>query len=263
MCIPNISLTYHIGEAPHGLFHGMHGWWRLFRPFVMKCADVLDNKQIKEDPNVSDYNVHRFFMLNIVTQAAAEYILELCDNDPAAESWEDSKSFMAKAANNINFDWLCHFLHDAAFWVLDFLMSVRGNQSHRLDVLWREFFAAAHTGTAHKTQYVGMALLRVFWGRAMVPDLDKLYHAIRTMPSGQHDGCGVGWDWPIEQVNFAIKQHVDMHVSETQITNFVADWAFIESIEKAMRSVLYENKAERHWRGRNVRDDVDKLKAFF
>ena len=31
-----------------------------------------------------------------------------------------------------------------------------------IDLLWREFFASAHTDTAHKTQYVGMAILCVF-----------------------------------------------------------------------------------------------------
>ena len=174
----------------------------------MKCAVVLDNPSIKEDPTVSDYNKHRFFLLCIVTRAAGEYIVELVRDDPAAEDWHDPALFMAKIKDNVNFEWLCHFLEDCAFWVLDFLMSVRGNDSKGLDVLWREFYSAAHTGTAHKTQYVGMAILRVFWGLAMTGDLDKLYHNIRTCPSGKHDGCGVGWDWLIEGLNHAIKSPV-------------------------------------------------------
>ena len=100
-------------------------------------------------------------------------------------------------------------MHDAAFLVLEFLDSVRGFDSRKLDVLWREFFASAHTGTAHKTQYVGMAILRAFWGQALEPDLDALYHAMRCIPSGTHDGCGVGWDWACELLNGAIKSHVD------------------------------------------------------
>ena len=153
----------------------------------MKCAVVLDNPSIKEDPTVSDYNPHRFFLLCIVTRAAGEYLIELVDNDPAAEDWHDPALFMAKAQNNVNFDWLCHFLYDCAFWVLDFLQSVRGNKSKDLDALWREFYSAAHTGTAHKTQYVGMAIMRVFWGLALTPELAALYHAIRTCPSGTLD----------------------------------------------------------------------------
>ena len=185
----------------------MHCQWRLFRPFIMKCAKVLGNDQIKEDPGVSDFNVHRFFLLNIVTPAAGEYLLELAQT-PGGEDLDDASMIMAKAEANVNFDWLCHFLHDCAFFVLDFLQSVRGNDSAKLDVLWREFFSAAHTDTANKTQYVGMSIMRVFWGMGMVPELDALYHAIRTIPSGEHDGCGVGWDWMIEALNGAIKAHV-------------------------------------------------------
>ena len=251
------------GEAPHGIFHGMHAHWRLYDRFIMRCAAVLNNPQIKADPGVSDYNVHRFFLLHVVTPAAAEYIHEVCETDVFAEDWDDPVPFMAKAAANIDFDWLCHFLHDNAFWVLDFLQSVRGNDSKKLDLLWREFFSAARTGKAHKTQYVGMAIMRVFWGQAMTPELDALYHAIRTIPSGTHDGCGVGWDWAVEMLNGAIRSHVDKHVSEVQIRAFTRDWALLETVQVQLRDLIYSNRAEQHWRGRDVRADIEKLKAFF
>ena len=77
--------------------------------------------------------------------------------------------------------------------MLDFLQAVRGNESRKLDLLWREFFASAHTGTANKTQYVPMSIMRVFWGMAMTPELDALYHRIRTIPMGDSLGCNVGW----------------------------------------------------------------------
>ena len=48
----------------------------------MKCAEVLDNPQIKEDPGVSDYNLHRFFLLNIVMPAAMEYVVEISGTPP-------------------------------------------------------------------------------------------------------------------------------------------------------------------------------------
>ena len=51
------------GEHPHGLFHAMHCQWRLYRPFIMKCAQVVGNEQVKQDPTVSDLNVSRFFLL--------------------------------------------------------------------------------------------------------------------------------------------------------------------------------------------------------
>ena len=71
-----------------------------------------------------------------------------------------------------------------------------------------------------------MAILCVFWGQALVPDLDALYHALHTVSSGGRTGDGVGWDWAIELLNHAIKSHVGYHVSEEQITNFVRDWPF-------------------------------------
>lgn len=240
----------------------MHCQWRLYRPFIMKCAAELDNDQIKDDPGVSDYNVHRFFLLNILTPAAMEYIVEI-SGSPGADDLDDPVPIMAKAKANVNFDWLVHFLHDCAFFTLDFLQSVRGNDSAKIDILWREFFSSAHTDTANKTQYTGMAIMRVFWGMGLVPDLDALYHAIRTIPSGEHLGCGVGWDWAIEMLNGAIKKHVGAHVSEAQIRKFVESWACLETVQKHMREVLAESKAEKHWRGRNVRADIDLLKTFF
>ena len=88
------------GEHPHGLFHGLHCMWRLYQRFIMKCADVIGNEQVKADPGVSEFNVARFFMLNILTPACAEYIHDLC-TDPAAEDWEDPGPFMTKVAANI------------------------------------------------------------------------------------------------------------------------------------------------------------------
>jgi hypothetical protein len=108
-----------------------------------------------------------------------------------------------------------------------------------------------------------MAILRVFWGQALVPDLDALYHALHTVSSGGRSGDGVGWDWAIEMLNGAIKSHVGYHVSEEQITNFVRDWPLLESVLEHMRTILYVNRAERDWRGRNVDADVATLKAFF
>ena len=37
----------------HGFFHLMHCHWRLYRPFIMQCAEVLGNAQVKSDPSVS------------------------------------------------------------------------------------------------------------------------------------------------------------------------------------------------------------------
>ena len=59
------------GESPHGLFHLMHGDWRIWEPLLMRMAEVCSNKQVKCDPTVEDFNTHRHF-LRVVTTAFAE-----------------------------------------------------------------------------------------------------------------------------------------------------------------------------------------------
>lgn len=129
----------------------MHAQWRLHRQFLMWAAQLkgIKNQQIVEDPGVSEFNSHRFFFLNVVTRACAEYMNKLAKT-PGAPSFDDPAPILARAEANVDFAWVCHFLYDAGFAVLDFLQAVRGNDSKLLDLLWREFFASAHTGTAHK-----------------------------------------------------------------------------------------------------------------
>ena len=131
------------GEHPHGIFHGMHAGWRLYWPFLCRIAepDVLDIRSIKQDPNVSDFSFHRFFLFTVV-RACSEFITDLGEDDAAATAFDCVSEYMAKSESNIDFAWVVHFLYDYGFWVLDFLQSVRSNQSERLDVLWREFFVS-------------------------------------------------------------------------------------------------------------------------
>jgi len=132
------------GEHPHGLFHVMHGEWRLYKPFIMWCAAALGNRQVVDDPNVSVFNVHRYFFLNVLTRACAEYINEIA-RTPGADDLDDPVSFIRKAESNLDFAWICHFAHDAGFLVLDFLQAVRGavgnrDSSRRLDLVSGESF---------------------------------------------------------------------------------------------------------------------------
>ena len=217
----------------------MHAQWRLHRQFIMWCAHrpEIDNKQVVEDPNVSQFNTHRFFFLNVVTRVCAEY-LNFLAGTPGAPSFDDPAPILARTESNIDFAWVCHFAYDAGFAVLDFLQAVRGNESKKLDLLWREFFASAHTGTANKTQYVPMSIMRVFWGLALSPELDALYHRIRTIPSGESNGCGVGWDMAVEMLNAAIKSHIEHQVSHDQIRKFLANWALLESVQERLRNYI-------------------------
>jgi len=248
------------GEHPHGLFHVMHCEWRLHRQFIMWCAKEVNNKQVIEDPNVSVFNVHRFFFLHVVTRASAEYV-NFIAGTAGAETLDDPDGFVGKSEANIDFAWVSHFLYDAGFFVLDFLQSVRANKSATLDLLWREFFASAHTGTANKTQYVPMSIMRVFWGMALTPELSELYHKIRTLPGGLG---AVGWDMAIEMLNAAIKAHVSHHVSEAQINQFIRSWALLECVQKRMREFIYPGRSHRERGGfADATADVDRLVARF
>ena len=238
----------------------MHCQWRLHRQFLMWCAEVVDNEQVVEDPNVSVFNSHRFFFLNVVTRACAEYINFLAVQ-PGAPSFDDPGPILAHSEANVDLAWVCHFLHDAGFFVLDFLQGVRGNMSEHLDLLWREFFASAHSGTANKTQYVPMAIMRVFWGLALTPELADLYRKIRTIPSGDSPGSHVGWDMAVEMLNAAIKAHVLHQVSHVQITRFLANWALLESVQDRLRDYIYGGRAGivRSSHAADATEDVNKL----
>ena len=41
-------------------------------------------------------------------------------------------------------------------------------------------------------------------------------------------------------------------MSEEQILKFIENWPMLEEVQRHMRDVLYSNRAERHWRGRDV-----------
>lgn len=252
------------GEHPHGQHHAMHCMLRLYKAFVVRLTTQIGcEKQIGTEPDVSDFNVHRFFFLNVATRACAEYLDEL-GNTEGADDLDDPIPVLAKASNNVDFEWLVHFLYDAGFFLLDFMQQVRGNGSRRMDVLWREFFASAHTDTAHKTQYVGMAIMRVFWGTCLSAELDALYHEIRTAPTNsKHPGSNVGWDMLIEWLNKAIKAHVTTHITKDQISQFLRNWPFMETVHSAVRDFVYRLRAARDYRWRDVDGDVEKLKDFF
>ena len=242
----------------------MHSQWRLHRQFIMWAAQKVDNKQVVEDPTVKQFNSHRYFFLHVLTRACAEYLNFLADS-PGAPDFDDPGPILAQAEVNIDFAWICHFAYDAGFFTLDFLQGVRGNESERLDLLWREFFASAHTSTANKTQYVPMSIMRVFWGMALTPELDALYCAIRTIPSGNSPGSGVGWDMAIEMLNGAIKSHVLHQVSHTQISQFLESWALVESVQDRMHDYVHGGRpgVARASHAADATEDVDALVQLF
>ena len=64
----------------------------------------------------------------------------------------------------------------------------------------------------------------------------------------------------IEMLNAAIKAHVSHFVSEAQVTNFVQNWALLESVQARLRDFIgYTSSTGR----RDASDDVATLVAVF
>jgi len=197
-------------------------------------------------------------------------VRRVCVGDVEQPWWgcfyEDYKSFVAQAERNIDFAWVVHFLYDYGFLLLQFQQSVRGNDSHCLDLLWREFYGFAHNNVANKTQYCPMAIMRVYWGQCMVQPLHDLYHAIRTIPTGIVRGSNVGWDMPIERLNAAIRQHVRTGITQALITAFVQSYTFLEHVGRTLRTYLgggaHRLFAREDHGHRDIEQDVRVLKAW-
>ena len=116
---------------------------KLIRPI----ADLLNNKQIVDDPSVKQFNVSLNFLWRI-TRAISEYFVML-SKSAFGPDLDMLHEFERAAELNSDFAWLFHFLYDFAYLVLDFKQSVRSGDGDALDILWREFFASGHCSSAN------------------------------------------------------------------------------------------------------------------
>lgn len=226
------------GEAPHGVFHVMHGCWRLYVRFIRAAADATLGQDlgraVVNEPTVKVFNT-QIFALWWMTRACSEY-LNMISNTPGGIDIDLVPEFGRACERNLDLAWVFHFLYDFAYLVLDFKQGVRANKSTHLDLLWREFYSIGRTGTANKTHYVPMAVMRVFWSAALVPDLAQLYHNLRAIPVTKN--TFVGWDTPIEWLNGAITAGVHSHVSEQKIQRFISQYSFLESNYASMTEMM-------------------------
>eukprot|EP00965_Chrysotila_dentata_P258552 6213259-Pleurochrysis_carterae.AAC.2 len=198
------------GESPHGVYHFMHAGWRLYLRLLRVCAEELSiSKAILDDPPVKAFNTSLYFLWR-VTRAASEYFVFLSQT-PGGVDIDLPDEFVAACQFNVDLQWLVHFLYDYAYLVLDFKQGVRAGASKHLDILWREFFAIGRSSTANKTNYVPMAIQRIFWSDALHPSLAELYHNLRSIPMSNREGSMVGWDCVIEWLNAAITEGVSHH----------------------------------------------------
>jgi hypothetical protein len=242
------------GESPHGIFHMMHGGWRLYIRFIRWCAEILQRpeKAIKDDPLVSDFNSHYFFLL-ILTRACAEVIAEL--QATSGPGVDNAEAIMEEASRNAVCSWVCHFLHDFAFMLIEFKEGVRASDSTTLDRIWREFFATGHTSTANKTLYVPMSIMRVWQSLAYAPPLQRLMAQTRSIPLTEKEGAMTGWDMPCERLNLYLTQSVHNQVSPEAIDRAVARYPLFEHNRCVLSPQSHEHVMK------SIEEDVQQLKG--
>ena len=151
------------GEAPHGVYHVMHAGWRLYANFIRKLAVLtlgtsVAEHAVPEEPLVTHFN-KSIYALQWMALACSEYLLRIIKTSGGRVELDRPENILNYASRNVDLNWIVHFLYDYAYLVLEFKHSVSGNDSRKIDLLWREFFATGKTGKANKTMYVQMAIM--------------------------------------------------------------------------------------------------------
>jgi hypothetical protein len=244
-----------MGENPHGLYHFMHGDWRIWSPLLMRLAVVINNRQVKSDPTIVDFNTHQHF-LRIVIQALAEYVVEISQT---GSHYSATPQFLKDSEQNLSFAYVVFFLYMFGFKYLDYRSAVRRNRSQHLDLLWRENLASMRTAKGNKTNYRQMAVILIYWGTALVGPLQAFYHNTRTV---RWIMSHVGWDMPIEKLNMWIKASVVANISEGQICQFIRRLNFMQHVMRGLRSLVFWRRARDTATPIDIRVDVDKVKDF-
>jgi len=244
-----------MGENPHGLFHFMHGDWRIWSPLIMRLALVVGNQQLKADPSIVDFNSHQHF-LRVVTQALAEYVVEI---SRTGTDYHVCRSFLADAERNLSFAYIVFFLHMFAFKYLEYRNAVRRNDSKCLDRLWRENLPSTRTAKANKTNYRQMSVILVYWGSLLVEPLQTFYHNSRTL---RWIYGHVGWDMPIEKLNHWIRESIVCNTTKEQIAQFIRRLNFMQHVLRVMKRMVWSKRARDTNTLKNIDVDVQKIKEF-
>ena len=244
-----------MGENPHGLYHFMHGDWRIWAPLLLRLAAVVGNKQVKADPTIVDFNTHQHF-LRVVTEALTQYVLEISST---GTHYGACQHFLRDAERNLSFAYVVFFLFMFGFKYLDYRRAVRHNESRHLDLLWRENLASARTAKANKTNYRQMSVVLVYWGCALVEPLQTFYHNTRTI---RWVHSHVGWDMPIEKLNMWIKESVITNISELQIIKFIHRLNFMQHIARVVKGIVWSKRKQSTSALKDIDPDVQAILDF-
>ena len=222
----------------------------------MKMAAGVNNRQVKADPTVADFNKCQHF-LRILVQACAEYVVEISQT---GVDFNLSRQFLRDAECNMSFAIIVYFLFMFGFKYLDYRHAVRHNESHKLDLLWRENLISTRTAAANKVNYRQMSVCLVYWGIALQEPLQTFYHNTRTI---RWIHSHVGWDMPIEKLNMWIKESVVSNISRWQICQFISRLNFIQYVMRALLRLVRAGRKRDMATPREIRADVDTMLMFF
>eukprot|EP00966_Prymnesium_polylepis_P009466 218399-Prymnesium_polylepis.1 len=173
----------------------------------------------------------------------------------------NSTAVLAACSANIDLEWLSHYLHDYAFMYWEMRQAVRGNDSKRIDMVWRECVSFMHTDESHKTQYAPMAILRIFWSEALSPALASIYHKNRTVSLHCFSGSNVGWDMPIEKENLMISNNV-VRPSFDAIKKYVRQLNFLSPVNRAIEKVFFSKRTIQPSKKKKIDEDVQAVVDF-
>ena len=156
------------------------------------------------------------------------------------------------------------YLFDFGFLWLDFMWARRANKSTHIDLLLREFVPFGRTMAANKTNYGYMCIMQVYYGVALHPDIQAVYHALRTLPTGRSGAPGVntGLDWFVEDLNLGVKTDVTDHISEEQINRRISDHCFLAAADQELMEFVHENREAERARMKVMDADVDLIVGF-
>ena len=244
-----------LGEAPHGLFHVMQGDWRIWEPLIMRMALLLNNKQVKCDPTVEDFNTHRHF-LRIVTTAFAEYVVEISQT---GSDYRMVSHFLKSSETNLSFAYICFFLFLFGFKYIQMRNAVRKNDSHLLDRIWRENLSSARSSKGNKTNYSKMSVIVIYWGYALVEPLHTAFHNTRTL---RWIYTHTGWDMIIEALNLLIRKAITSNITEEQIRKFIRRLNFTHVVNRGLDAILFHFRRNAVAVDKDIRADVNKIKEF-
>ena len=218
-------------------------------------ARVVNNKFIKTDPIISQFNEHEHF-LRIVVEAFSEYVLEISQT---GSDYHNSTHFLQVAERNICFSYICYFLFLFGFKYVQMRKAIRENNSQLLDIIWRENLASARSGLANKTQYSQMTVSMIYWGTALREPLQTAFHNTRTL---RWVKTHVGGDLPIEMLNKWIKESVVAHVTEDYLKKFISRINFTQRVKRQLETVQYVNREAETEHLKMIRTDKEIIKKY-